>query len=61
MVAVHDIGKVSPTFLKLQRSILDNNSTLLSNLVEFTRIDERRWGGHAGVRKIALKLFVMIL
>lgn len=56
LAAVHDVGKVSPTFfLKLQRSISDNNSAWLSALAELIGIDEMRWGGHAGVSALALK------
>ncbi len=56
LAAVHDVGKVSPTFfLKLQRSISDNSAAWLSALAKFTGIDEMQWGGHAGVSALALK------
>ena len=54
--AVHDIGKVSPTFfLKLQRAVAGGGSPWLQNLAQFKELDERQWGGHAGVSELALE------
>lgn len=54
--ALHDIGKVSPTFfLKLQRAVEGENSTWAQQLSRFSGIEERRWGGHAGVSELALR------
>lgn len=53
--AVHDIGKVSPVFfLKLLRAIAGNDSPWLHSLAPFSALDERQWGGHAGVSQLAL-------
>ncbi|MGL5038882.1 MAG: CRISPR-associated helicase Cas3' [Aeromonas sp.] len=53
--ALHDIGKVSPTFfLKLQRAIDGEASPWLQQLSSFKDINERGWGGHAGTSELSL-------
>lgn len=56
LAAVHDIGKVSPTFfLKLQTAVSGNDSPWLQTLAQFKGISESEWGGHAGVSALALE------
>jgi len=53
--AVHDIGKVSPTFfLKLQRAAAGDHASWVQALAGFNGLEERSWGGHAGVSELAL-------
>ncbi|UCQ26608.1 CRISPR-associated helicase Cas3' [Edwardsiella tarda] len=53
--ALHDIGKVSPVFfLKLQCAVEGEHSSWLQRIPQFRAIQERDWGGHAGVSELAL-------
>ncbi|EKS7793250.1 CRISPR-associated helicase Cas3' [Edwardsiella piscicida] len=53
--ALHDIGKISPTFfLKLQCAVEGEDSPWLQRMPQFRGIQEREWGGHAGVSELAL-------
>ncbi len=55
IAAVHDIGKVSPTFfLKLQQAVGSDHSSWRQLLQHFSGLDESRWGGHAGVSALTL-------
>ena len=55
IAAVHDVGKVSPTFfLKLQKAVADGDSSCLKGFEQYSGIDEYLWGGHAGVSALAL-------
>ncbi|WP_127958180.1 CRISPR-associated helicase Cas3' [Serratia microhaemolytica] len=54
VAAVHDIGKVSPTFfLKLQSQVVPNNRWL-TTLAQFVTLEEKDWGKHAGCSQLAL-------
>ena len=53
--ALHDIGKISPVFfLKLQCAVEGEHSSWLQRMPQFRAIQERDWGGHAGVSELAL-------
>lgn len=53
--ALHDIGKVSPAFfLKLQCAVEGEQSSWQQRMSQFRAIQERDWGGHAGVSELAL-------
>lgn len=55
IAAVHDVGKVSPTFfLKIQKAVSGGDSSGLKDLEPYFGLDERQWGGHAGVSALAL-------
>ncbi len=54
IAAVHDVGKVSPTFfLKLQKAVLGVGSCL-KGFEQYLGLDEHQWGGHAGASALAL-------
>ncbi|MGL5336969.1 MAG: CRISPR-associated helicase Cas3', partial [Enterovibrio sp.] len=57
LAAVHDLGKVSPTFqLKLFLAINSNPDTPIPDyLTGSLGIDEYQWGGHAGASRLALE------
>ncbi len=56
IAAVHDIGKVSPTFQKkIFNALTIQNSEILSQLTSFNEELERQWGGHAGVSQATLE------
>ncbi len=46
IAACHDVGKISPTF---QKKIYEAIGEKLTELNAFDGIDEKQWGGHAGV------------
>ncbi|MBU0599073.1 CRISPR-associated helicase Cas3' [Patescibacteria group bacterium] len=55
IAAVHDVGKVSPTFfLKLQKAVSGGDSPCLKAFESYFGIDEYQWGGHAGVSALTL-------
>jgi CRISPR-associated endonuclease/helicase Cas3 len=54
IAAVHDIGKVSPTFYcKLQKAVSKGRPG--SFVGPESPLDERLWGGHAGVSALAVE------
>lgn len=58
VAAVHDVGKVSPTFfLKLNKKANPNWKREYPFLKDFDspNLDESKWGGHAGVSMLALE------
>lgn len=56
VAAVHDTGKVSPTFfLKLQQALSQNNPLWQPLMATFKNINESEWGGHAGTSALALE------
>lgn len=54
IAACHDIGKVSPTF---QKRIYEAAGEILLELKKFD-MDEKQWGGHAGVSQAAASAFL---
>lgn len=56
LAALHDIGKLSPTFQeKIRRAIADYSPNSLLELKNVDPIFEQRWGGHSGVSALTLK------
>lgn len=59
VAAVHDVGKVSPTFfLKLHKAVAAADSSYRKEFNVYSGIDEHQWGGHAGVSAVALLSFI---
>ena len=48
-VAGHDIGKVSPTFVLRILIACGINARIMRELEKYVSLDEKKWGGHAGV------------
>ena len=50
IAAVHDVGKISPTFQKkIQQNLNNNKETNIPGVKEANPRLESQWGGHAGV------------
>ncbi|MBQ3033281.1 MAG: CRISPR-associated helicase Cas3', partial [Deferribacterales bacterium] len=57
LAALHDIGKVSPTFQKKISNSIDNHP-LKDELINVNSDIEKNWGGHAGVGEITLEYII---
>jgi CRISPR-associated endonuclease/helicase Cas3 len=56
IAAVHDIGKVSPTFQKkIHQAIANDDEAIPAQIASIDASIERNWGGHAGISQIELE------
>lgn len=55
VAALHDIGKVSPTFQRKLFQAIGQENTPLPGLERVASLRESDWGGHAGVSQLALE------